>query len=152
MTRMRCDIVDVESPLPARYEIGRHLIVVEQDDLVRLAFRGRMTGPEAVRLKQVVYDLGERLGELDFLVDIGELESFDAGGRAQFARPERPYPFRDVMIFGGSFASRMLIATIVRAGRLIVPQYFGFSTEFVSTEQEARARLTAIRAGKRNAP
>ena len=144
--------MDAKTPPATRYEVGPHGFQVEHENLVRLVFGERVTGPEAARILEIIYELGDRLGDLRMLVDLRQLKDFDAGARSKMARAERRYPYRATALFGGSFGSRMLITTMIRAGRLIFPRSFEFEFQFVATEAEARAFLDAAASRPKSPP
>jgi hypothetical protein len=131
-----------ESPLIFR--IGKHTIHI-QDRILHVLFSGRVTTTDAVSIRQTVLNAGDRLGLMGALVNLDGLADFDTGARAHFARAERPYPYYAVAFYGGSFGARMLVTTVLRAGRLIAPEKFPFEFELFKTEQEARAHLLEAR-------
>lgn len=96
---------------------------------------------DARRISQVVIQLGETIGMLPAIVDLDRLADFDSGARTMFARPEAPFRFSAVAYFGGNFASRTLIQTIVRAGKIVSPKSFDFDVRGFATEQEAQRFL-----------
>ena len=85
------------------------------------------------------------------LVALDGLMDFDAGARARFARPPRPYPFYAVAYHGGIFPVRVLILTVMRAGKLIVPKAFAFDVQTFETEAEARRFLETARSKREQA-
>ncbi len=126
-----------------RAEIGQHAVIVDHG-VARVLFSGRVSVEEARDIANVVFDFGDKFGRLPVLVDLDSLVDFDSGARAVFARPSKPYPFSTVAYFGGNFATRTLILTIVRAGKLIAPKEFGFAISGFATEAEARRFLEEV--------
>lgn len=127
----------------ATWHIGNHVVVVE-DGICQVVFSGRVDTQQAVEFQRVVLEAGDRFGLLGCIVDLGGLSDFDTGARAQFIRVERPYPFFSVSYYGGSFAARMLVTTLMRAGKLLVPWAFTFSVHVVPTEEEARQLVRSL--------
>lgn len=136
--------MDPSRSSPTIYEIGNHVIRVEGGVLLVL-FKGRVSTKDAVLFQEHVLSAGDRFGVLAALVELDGLVDFDTGARAQFARVERQYPFYAVAFYGGTFASRVLVTTILRAGKLIAPARFPFAFDVFPTAPEARAFVEAAR-------
>ncbi|MBK9258937.1 MAG: STAS/SEC14 domain-containing protein [Polyangiaceae bacterium] len=141
--------MDVKALPFSNDEIGKHVIRVE-NGILQVLFSGRVSVEEAKRIQACVLEAGDRFGLLAALVDLDGLADFDSGSRAHFARPSRPYPFYAVAYYGGSFPVRVLILTVMRAGKLIVPKAFDFELQTFEKEAEARRFLETARA-KRHA-
>ncbi|MRG92124.1 hypothetical protein [Polyangium spumosum] len=134
----------LDAPTPS-WEIGRHLVRWERPDLVFLTLRGPTSAAEAMRIRAIYAEIGERVGPYHVVFDASELVFIEAGSRAAWTRADKPYPFRSVLVFGANFSTRAVIMTVYRAGRLVAPSLFEFHFEFVSTEVEARARIDEFR-------
>jgi hypothetical protein len=143
--------VDVPAASQATFEVGKHVLRVE-NGIVQMFYSGHVGIDEAKALQDALFEAGDRFGALAALIDLGGLGDVDADARAQFARPYRPYPVYAVAYYGGTFASRVLMRTVLRAGKLIMPKSFPFEFEILETEAEARrsletARMKMARAG-----
>lgn len=123
-----------------RADVRQHAVIVE-NGVGWVLFSGRVSMEDARDIKDIVIGLELTFGRLPMLVDLDRLVDFDSGARAVFARPQKSYPFSAVVYYGGNFASRTLILTIIRAGKLIAPKDFDFDVLGFSTEAEARRFL-----------
>ena len=122
---------------------------MDDDGVAQMLFDGRVSVEEARSLANAVIRAGDDLGPFPILVDLDRLADFDSGARQVFARPSRPYPLSAVAYFGGPFATKTLIHTIVRAGKLIAPKSFVFEVQWFPTEAESRRFLAQF--GMKNA-
>jgi hypothetical protein len=136
--------VDPPTASTATFEVGKHVLRIE-NGIVQMSFSGRVSMNEAIGILDSLFDAGDRFGMLAALVDLDGVGDVDARIRRLFARPKRPYPVYAVAYYGGTFASRVLMQTVVRAGRFIAPKSFPFDMDFLETEAEARRFLETAR-------
>jgi hypothetical protein len=137
--------MDPPTPSSATVEIGNHVLRVE-NGIVQLFFSGHVGIDEAKGLQDALFEAGDRFGMLAALVDLDGLGDVDPAARALFARPNRPYPVYAVAYYGGTFASRVLMRTVLRAGKLMAPKSFPMDIGILETKTEARRFLETARA------
>jgi hypothetical protein len=128
------------------WEIGRHRVRVEHSDLVHVVYVGPVKAAEAKRLKELIFALGEHLGPYHLIIGAAEFGALETGALTILTRIEQPYPLRHVIVYGASFASRVAISTVQRAGALISPKFFDWRMDFLPDEASALARVEALRA------
>ncbi len=133
-------LVDNTHTSSFRAEVGQHAVVLE-NGIVRVLFAGRVSMDDARQISEIVIELSDAIGVFPAIVDLDGLADFDSGARTVFARPVAPFRFSAVAYFGGNFASRTLIQTIVRAGKIVSPKSFDFDVRGFATESEARRFL-----------
>jgi hypothetical protein len=139
--------MDAPPSSSAHFEVGKHVLRVE-NGVVQMSYSGHVSIDEAKGLQDALFEAGDRFGKLAALIDLNGLGSIDAGARAQFARPSRPYPVYAVAYYGGTFASRVLLRTVLRAGKVIAPKSFSFDVDIFDTKEEARRFLETARMKK----
>lgn len=123
--------------------LGPHTIEIEPNRLMLLTFHGDCTLEQAKELFQALHAHGES-GTFDVILDVAELGNINAGARAVWVRINRPYPFRHFLVYAPRFAQRMLVSTMYRAGKTLVPQHFQWDLHFASSIEEGRKLLKEL--------
>lgn len=138
------------SERPARIELGQQVILVEADDILCVRVQGLLTGKEARWVQAAMLDYGSVFGPFDFIVDVKDLQGFDAEARKIWVHATVPYEIRAIYAVNASFGAKTLLWSIYRAGRILRPTFFGFTLETFSTEEEARALIRQRRLASTN--
>ncbi len=110
----------------------------------RCAFvlRGVLEEDDAVAYTKFIYHHADQFNTLlDATFEITTLGRVTAGARTHFMSVTRSYPLRRIGFIGASFSIKMMVTMLIRAGRVVAPDKWGFDFEFVSTIQEAEAWL-----------
>jgi len=134
--------------MTARIErsFGCNVAYFEPPDLLIVHFDHTQDVPAAQVLIGMIYELGDAHGPLDLIVVIGKQYTSNPAVRGVYSQAKRKYPIRFAAVVGASFAIKVLASMGLRAGRTLAPGRFDFPVEFFDTEEEARARIAALRA------
>ena len=82
--------------------------------------------------------------------DLREMTRMDDAARKLVINVGQPYALGGVAVVGAGFSIRTLADMLIRAGKIIAPQYFTFPHKFVGTTDEAYAWFDELRAKRAN--
>ena len=123
---------------PRHSQIGPHTVAIDADGNMTFALHGDSTIEQAREILKAIFDHGDKQGRYHLLLDVSALGDINAGARAVWANVDRPYPFKRTIVYAPKFSKRILITTIYRAGRLLVPSFFPWEIHFAATQEEVR--------------
>jgi hypothetical protein len=130
---------------PQTFELSGHELRYSPPDLLDLSIRGPFTPADSARFLEVVFDTGSQKGPFFLRCDVRGMTEVPSQSRALLSRIERPYPYLGIAFVGASFPMRVIIDTILRAGNLLVPTYFGFPFAFHADWDAAGAWIARVR-------
>lgn len=136
--------------LPQRFEVGDHTIIYEPDRVFHFFLRGHLRLSDTIEIQRLVFDYGDRYGSFAFLVDVTKMAGLDPAARKLWAGPSRSYPFEVAYLYGSSFATRTLILSVYRAGKLLLPHFFTWAIKMPPDEESARQEIAKDRASTKN--
>lgn len=125
--------------MPVLLQAGRHVLEVEEPDLVIYRLRGTLTGAElqAMRDAQRTWMAGK--DHILGLVDVSEMEGATPDARREALRSDGGTPNRCLAYFGSRFTVRVAVELLLRALRLLRPTQYPM--RFCEDEASARRWL-----------
>lgn len=81
--------------------------------------------------------------------DISKLARLTDGARSHLMGVRRAFPLKRIALIGASFSTRMMATMIIRAGRVVAPDKWGFEYEFFAAPDDAEAWLENPRSKRR---
>ncbi len=128
---------------------GTHEFEFVAPDLLRFRLRGAMTDDETIKYLDFVFaHTPDENRSLYVVYDLSEMVRLDERSRKRVTEVDRPYPFDGLVVIGASYSMRMLAEMLIRAIKLIKPEYWNFPHKFVGTMAEAEAWIDEIRQNK----
>jgi len=138
-------MIDRPTEMSQKIELGAHRLRWSPPDLLDLVIRGVFGPKEAAEFLRVVFETGDKYGKFFLRCDVRAMTEVPPQSRALLSRLDRPYPYRGIALVGASFPMRILIDTILRAGRTLGPRYFGFPATFHEDWESAGAWISKER-------
>jgi len=142
--------VSTSQDLPLRFEVGKHTVIYEPERIFHLTLVGLFNGPDSEIVQRHIFEYADRYGEFSFLVDVSRLNGLDPASRRLWATPSRKHPFEAAYLYGSSFATRTLILSVYRAGKLLLPHFFKWAVKMSPNEESARQEIAKDRAAAKN--
>lgn len=103
---------------------------------------GALTEEDTVAYLNFMFDHADRHNvRCSALYDLSRFERLTDGARTRLMRVDRAFPLTHLAVVGTSFTIRVVCAMLIRAGKLVAPEKWGFHTEFFATKAEAQAWL-----------
>jgi hypothetical protein len=125
--------------------IGRHEHRFLPPNRVYMALHGLIDSHEIEAqngfLRKCAEDCGQRLRAI---CDLADFEGMTVGARRYVVRMDRNYPYIGMAFVGGSFMTRTVASTVLRAGQLLAPQHFNFPVFFGKTLEECETWLDGL--------
>lgn len=125
---------------------GKHRLRFEPPDVVRLEIDGYFVPEEAREYVRNLHTIGDLQGYFYHIIDMRRATGgMVPGTRSTLVRPPRPYPLLGAVGLGGNFTLRVMTTAVVRAGRTLLPKWFGFPLEFHAKEDEVQRQIDVWR-------
>jgi hypothetical protein len=125
-------------------QAGRHVLEVEEPDLVIYRIHGEITGDELQAMREAQSAWMAGMDHIVVLVDLSETEGMTREARKAAMRPDGGPTRRAIAYFGARFAVRVVVELTLRAMRVLRPR--AYPMRFCEDEARARLWLDAQRA------
>jgi hypothetical protein len=123
--------------------IGMSRVRFEPPDTVLEVLVGDLSGPEMARILDASAPWVETGQDIYFLVDLSKVGAFSADAREAVRKRRKQPNIRGAVMFGASFHMRVVATIVHRALMLLDKATYG--VHFADTEEQARARIEALR-------
>jgi hypothetical protein len=119
-------------------------------DRCAFVLRGPFEEGDAAAYTQFIYQHADRLNTLLCATyDISKLTRLTDGARSHLMGVRRAFPLKRIALIGASFSTRMMATMVIRAGRMVAPDKWGFEYEFFPSPDEAETWLENPRSKRR---
>lgn len=126
--------------------VGAHEFEFVPPDKLRFTLRGALADDDAATYLDFIYaHAAKGMGRLYVSYDLAEMTRIDGQARQRVAKVLRPYPFAGIAIVGASFSTRMLVGMIIRAAKIIKPEFVDFPHKFMGSMAEADTWFDELR-------
>lgn len=131
---------------PKSLHLDTHEFHFVPPDLIRFTFRGSLSDEVTKQYLDFIYDRATEInGSLYVIYDLSAWTRIDERARKRVTKVDRPYPFAGMAIIGTSFTIQALANMIIRAVKLIRPDYWSFPHKFFANVADAEAWIAEIR-------
>jgi hypothetical protein len=125
-------------------QAGRHVLEVEEPDLVIYRVRGVITGDELQAMREAQAGWVAGMDPIVVLIDLSEMEGATREARKAAMHFDGGPTRRAIAYFGSRFAVRVMVELTLRAMRVLRPR--AYPMRFCEDEASARLWLDAQRA------
>ncbi|MBI5495390.1 MAG: hypothetical protein HY904_10230 [Deltaproteobacteria bacterium] len=121
----------------ASHQVGRHMVSLEDPDIVSVEMVGDLSPEEAAELNRHIFRFSSGKPFVFFLASISRLGTVPPEARKIAAKATENIPYRGMAFFGANFQTRVVMTLIFNAVNLVTRR--DNPGEFFPTEPDARA-------------
>lgn len=125
--------------------IGKHICYFEAPDTIFMRLIGEVGAKEGRHINDRHIEIGQRLPNMFFLIDLGELDGIHPDVRKEAGEILKRLPLRGAAIYQASFKSKVIAKLILTAMNMFRSEEEKVPIVFFETEEAARAWIEAKR-------
>jgi hypothetical protein len=121
------------------FAFGAQVLTLMPGSIAVATYRDPLLVAELAAINEAMSELWDRTGRLFFVADLRDVTKIPASGKSIGIKDS--LQFDAVAVIGASFALRVAVTMMLRAGRTLNKEAFDFPFEFFNTEPEGLAWL-----------
>lgn len=125
--------------------IGRHEHRFQSPNRIYIFMRGSIDAHEIEAQNKFIRECSQETGRLiRNICNLDEFEGMTPDARRHIVKMNHEYPYVGMAFVGGSFMSRTVAATVLRAAKHLAPHHFKFPIFFGKTLAECESWMDQL--------